>query len=64
MTFAKASLLTLYGEVSSSWEVVGEEFRLTIKVPPNTTAEVVLPGSPSEFFGPGQHSLTKIQPTS
>ncbi|RED47855.1 family 78 glycoside hydrolase catalytic domain [Seonamhaeicola aphaedonensis] len=49
LTSASASLNTPYGEASSSWEVKGNEFQLQVVVPPNTTAKVVLPGTPESI---------------
>ena len=44
LRYAKASLESPYGLVSSEWEIVGDEFRLTIQTPANTHATVFLPG--------------------
>ena len=49
LTSAAASLNTPYGKVASSWEVKGNEFHLQVVVPPNTTAKVVLPGTPESI---------------
>jgi alpha-L-rhamnosidase len=43
LRWARASLRTPYGELSSSWRVEGATFTLQVRVPPSTTAEVVLP---------------------
>lgn len=40
LTSASASLKTPYGKVSSSWEIVNDDFKLEIIVPPNTSARV------------------------
>jgi alpha-L-rhamnosidase len=45
LTSASASLNTSYGKVSSSWEVVDNEFKLQVVVPPNTTAIVIIPAN-------------------
>jgi alpha-L-rhamnosidase len=45
LTSAAASLNTPYGKVSSSWEVVNNEFKLKVVVPPNTTAQVSIPAN-------------------
>jgi alpha-L-rhamnosidase len=42
LTYAQASLETLYGTVGSSWRIDGQRFVLAVTVPPNTTAEVTL----------------------
>ncbi|WP_092852745.1 alpha-L-rhamnosidase [Algibacter pectinivorans] len=42
LTSSSASLNTPYGNVSSSWEIKGSDFKLEVVVPPNTTAKVVI----------------------
>jgi alpha-L-rhamnosidase len=42
LTGAKASHLTPYGEVSSSWYIESGRFYLTVSIPPNTTASISL----------------------
>ncbi|MEX1255404.1 MAG: family 78 glycoside hydrolase catalytic domain [Dehalococcoidia bacterium] len=44
LTHAKARVVTPYGPVESTWRSEGSRFSLAIEVPPNTTAEVWLPG--------------------
>lgn len=44
ITRAQAELETLYGQVSSSWRLTGSRFILEIRVPPNTSGTVALPG--------------------
>ena len=48
LTSASASLNTPYGKVSSSWEIVNNEFKLEVVVPPNTTAKVFIPANTDE----------------
>src|ERR1035437_10220839 len=43
LTAAKGSLRTAYGMLSSEWSSHGGGFTLHVKVPPNTTSEVVIP---------------------
>lgn len=40
---AKASLMTPYGNYESAWHIDGDKLNLTIKVPFNAQAEIVLP---------------------
>ncbi|QPC84160.1 glycoside hydrolase family 78 protein [Phototrophicus methaneseepsis] len=40
---AKATLKTLYGEVTSQWQFAGGTFKLNVTIPPNTSATVILP---------------------
>jgi len=48
LTSASGSLNTPYGKVSSSWEIKNDNFQLKVVVPPNTTAQVVIPADTKE----------------
>jgi alpha-L-rhamnosidase len=43
LTNATGEIETLYGKVSSSWKIEGENFVYDVKIPVNTTASVTLP---------------------
>jgi alpha-L-rhamnosidase len=43
LTYARASLNTMYGLAGSAWEFADGQFRLDVTVPPNTHATVRLP---------------------
>ncbi len=43
LTFASATYQSLYGEIAANWQIDGERFQLTVTVPTNTTATVVIP---------------------
>ena len=43
LTFAFATYQSLYGEIVASWQMDGERFQLSVTVPTNTTATVVIP---------------------
>lgn len=45
LPFVRAGIETIYGEVTSSWELVGDELRVSVSVPANTMATVHLPGA-------------------
>lgn len=45
ITSASAHILSPYGVVNSSWTVEADGFYLSVTVPPNSKAEVTLPGS-------------------
>ena len=60
ITAAAATHETPYGTAAVSWTVEGTAFSLEVTVPPNTTAEVVLPdGSDAVSVGSGRHSFTR-----
>jgi alpha-L-rhamnosidase len=43
LTFASATYQSLYGEIATRWQIDGESFQLSVTVPTNTTATVVIP---------------------
>nr|WP_236601684.1 alpha-L-rhamnosidase C-terminal domain-containing protein [Ktedonobacter sp. SOSP1-52] len=43
LTFASATYQSLYGEIATRWQIDGERFHLTVTVPTNTAATVVIP---------------------
>jgi len=59
LTQARATLQTLYGEVSSAWTLSAGAFTLQVKVPANATATVQLPdGSAATDVAAGSHTFT------
>jgi alpha-L-rhamnosidase len=58
LTWAEAVHDSPYGRVESSWTIVGEVFRLVVRVPPNTKAEVQLPDGSEHRVGPGTAVFT------
>jgi alpha-L-rhamnosidase len=45
LTRARASHNSLYGKVTSAWEIKNDRFELTVEIPANTRATVRLPGA-------------------
>ncbi|KAI0135873.1 glycoside hydrolase family 78 protein [Daldinia grandis] len=59
ITWAKASYLSPYGKISTDWKVDDTGFHLVLEVPPNTDAEVVLPGEKRTLLvGSGSHRIS------
>jgi alpha-L-rhamnosidase len=59
ITSAVATHETPYGRAEVSWSLDGTAFALDVAVPPNTTAEVVLPDGSEPFeVGSGRHTVT------
>jgi alpha-L-rhamnosidase len=58
LTFARARHRTPYGLAEVGWRIDGALLRVEARVPPNTTAEVHLPGRPSFEAGSGHHVWT------
>lgn len=57
LTSARASLVTLYGTLASSWRLAGGKFALDVTVPPNTSADVTLSGTTPEHVRERARSL-------
>ena len=53
LTFARASVESLYGRVSSGWEIADGKMTLKIEIPPDTTATVKMPSGKTEEVGSG-----------
>jgi alpha-L-rhamnosidase len=50
----------MYGTLSTAWRLDGRRFVLDVTVPPNTTADVILPGSTAPAtVGSGTYEFTK-----
>ncbi|WP_134089813.1 glycoside hydrolase family 78 protein [Olivibacter sp. XZL3] len=45
LSFANASLETIYGKIVSNWKITGNEMQMMVEVPPNTTAKVLFPNA-------------------
>ena len=43
LTYAKSTLNSSYGEIASGWELKDGKIKLTMKIPANTTATIMLP---------------------
>ena len=58
LTHARARILTPYGPIESGWKLNDGRFSLSVEVPPNTTAQVLLPRSGGEMIevGSGRYS--------
>ena len=56
-TYAKAGFRSVYGQVECGWERNGDSYRLSVKVPCNTTAEVRLPNGKKQLMSSGQFTF-------
>ncbi|HLZ40231.1 MAG TPA: glycoside hydrolase family 78 protein [Candidatus Sulfotelmatobacter sp.] len=59
LTFAKASVDSMYGRVAAGWELTSGKMILNIEVPPNTMATVVLPDSMLQTVSVGGQALAQ-----
>ncbi|MEU8652523.1 family 78 glycoside hydrolase catalytic domain [Streptomyces sp. NPDC048737] len=64
LTWASARHDCLHGPLTCRWRRHGDEFTVTVTVPPGTTAEVRLPGSEPALAHPGTHTYTVTWPRS
>ena len=63
ITWARASLATRRGTASIEWRLKpGGNIDVSVLVPPNTTAELVLPGNGPRELSAGRHSVTAALP--
>ena len=59
--WAKGAVKTPYGRIETDWEDSPAAFRLAVRVPPGTTAEVVLPDGTSKTVGPGESRFDSVK---
>lgn len=60
LSSASAKLKSMYGDIESSWMIEEGIFRLAVEVPPNTTAEVLLPGADFKDVREGGKTLGEV----
>jgi len=60
LTRACATYRSPYGDIESSWEIRDGRIRLDVRVPPNTTAIVQLPGAAAENVTEGGVPLASV----
>jgi alpha-L-rhamnosidase len=60
-SYAKAAFKSMYGEIKSSWEDSGDELKISITIPANTTASVVLPSAQLDDVREGTVSLDRAE---
>jgi alpha-L-rhamnosidase len=53
LSHARCSLRTPYGSLASEWQATGGELKISVTVPANTTAEVVIPADSREAVREG-----------
>ena len=64
LSYARASYKSIYGMVRSAWERTGNGYVLTVYIPGNTTADIVLPNGAVKRVSEGTHSLEIIDSVS
>ena len=58
VTSARAKVLTPYGEAESAWEIKGNTFELSVRVPVGSICVVTLPDGQSRTVGSGSYHFT------
>ncbi|MBQ8297506.1 MAG: family 78 glycoside hydrolase catalytic domain [Ruminococcus sp.] len=59
LTHAEAGYQSLYGRIESRWKVTDKGTEYTITVPPNTTAEIQLPGERKQTVTTGIYTFVR-----
>lgn len=58
LSFANTELDSLYGRVSTKWEKKGKGYGLTVKIPSNTTADILLPNNQLRMVSAGTYQYS------
>ncbi|MEP7277878.1 MAG: glycoside hydrolase family 78 protein [Bacteroidota bacterium] len=64
LTYAKASFESSYGQIASGWEMKDGKLTVTVTVPANTTATIILPGARADQVTEAGTPLTTAFKTS
>ena len=56
ITYARGSVETPYGTITSDWKAEAGKFSLAVSVPVNTVCEIVLPNGTSKTVGSGEYT--------
>ncbi len=56
LTWAKASLMTSYGEIISDWKIT-VQFQIHVKIPVNTSCHLILPDGSETLLGSGEYNF-------
>ncbi|MDR2135999.1 MAG: glycoside hydrolase family 78 protein [Treponema sp.] len=51
IVWADTAYESVYGSIKLRWEIAGGNMNITVEIPPNTDAEMVLPGAPPGIIG-------------
>ncbi|MDV3309926.1 MAG: glycoside hydrolase family 78 protein [Cyclobacteriaceae bacterium] len=61
LSYAKASIETMYGTVASGWTIKDGTMTVEVTVPPNTTATITLPGAAGKQVTEGKTTLDRTK---
>jgi len=57
LTWAKGSVMTPYGRITSHWKYDGDNFSIEVEVPVGTTCHLTMPGGESIVIGSGKREF-------
>lgn len=57
ISWAKGSVMTAYGKISSQWEYREGSFFIEVEIPVGTTCHLTLPGGSKKLLGSGKYSF-------
>ena len=60
LSFARGSVMTAYGRISSGWKYQNGKFTIDVDVPVGTTCHLVMPGGKREILGSGKYSFGQL----
>ncbi len=60
LDFVNATHTSMYGEITSHWKYDNGKFQLKVKIPPNTTASVFVPGENTNLVGSDKSGVDLI----
>ncbi len=63
VSYVKASLDSPYGLIASHWHTEGDQMLYDVTVPPNTSADLILPVPPAKVSQDGQPLVTVVDKT-
>jgi alpha-L-rhamnosidase len=60
--WAKRRFSSDYGDIILDWRIEAGEFRINVKIPCNTSADVILPDGTKHSIGSGKYSFSCMIP--
>jgi alpha-L-rhamnosidase len=61
LTFVQASIESMYGKVLSDWTIQSDKFNLTVEIPANSSATVILPDAKQDEVWSDEKALTDVE---
>jgi alpha-L-rhamnosidase len=61
LSYAKAEYQSVYGKITSSWQIKDDEFILNVSIPPNTSAEVYIPAKDPDRITENSKAINTVK---